>query len=64
MQFGAQELSRYPKDNATFQEHERHGSLPIIAEKSIIALFRKCVMHDNAVEDIQQVQLVDHRLKL
>ena len=62
MQLGGQEfLVRYPKDNATFQEltnfYERHGSLPIIAEKNIIALFRKCMIYDNAVEEIQPVQI-------
>ena len=61
MQLGGQEfLVRYPKDNATFQEltnfYEHHGSLPIIAEKNIIALFRKCMIYDNAVEEIQPVQ--------
>ena len=49
MQLGGQEfLSKYPKDNAIFQEltafYGRHGSLPIIAEKNIIALFRKCMI--------------------
>ena len=54
-------LVRYPKDNTTFQEltnfYGHHGSLPIIAEKNIIALFRKCMIYDNAVEDIQPVQI-------
>jgi hypothetical protein len=61
MQLGGQEfLVRYPKDNTTFQEltnfYEHNGSLPIIAEKNIIALFRKCMIYDNAVEEIQPVQ--------
>ena len=54
-------MVRYPKDKATFQEltnfYERHGSLPIIVEKSIIGLFRKCMIYDNAVEKIQRVQI-------
>ena len=62
MQLGGQEfLVRYPKDNTIFQEltnfYEHHGSLPIIAEKNIIALFRKCMIYDNAVEEIQPVQI-------
>ena len=54
-------MVRYPKDNTIFQEltnfYEHHGSLPIIAEKNIIALFRKCMIYDNAVEEIQPVQI-------
>ena len=62
MQVGGQDfLIRYPKDNDTFQEltnfYDRHGSLPIISEKSIIALFKKCMIYDNAVEEIQPVQI-------
>ena len=62
MQVGGQDfLIRYPKDNDTFQErtnfYDRHGSLPIIAEKSIIALFKKCMIYDNAVEEIEPVQI-------
>ena len=68
MQLGGQEfLSKYPKDNAIFQEltafYGRHGSLPIIAEKNIIALFRKCMIYDNAVEDIQPVQISRSSIK-
>ena len=68
MQLGGQEfLSKYPKDNAIFQGltafYGRHGSLPIIAEKNIIALFRKCMIYDNAVEDIQPVQISRSSIK-
>ena len=54
-------MVRYPKDNTIFQEltnfYGHHGSLPIIAEKNIIALFRKCMIYENSVEDIQPVQI-------
>ena len=61
MQLGGQEfLVRYPKDNAIFQEltnfYGPNGSLPIIAEKNIISLFRKCLIYDNAIEEIPLVQ--------
>ena len=69
MQLGGQEfLVRYAKDNAIFQEltnfYGHHGSLPVIAEKNIIALFRKCMIYDNAVEEISQCNLVVQLLKL
>ena len=49
MQLGVQEFFvRYPKDNAIFQAltnfYKKHASLPIIAEKNIIGLFRKCMI--------------------
>ena len=58
---GGQEfLTSYPKDNDTFQVltdfYERTGSLPLSAEKSIISLFRKCLMYDTEVEEVQLVQ--------
>ena len=61
MQLGGQEfLVRYPKDNTIFQEltnfYEQNGSLPILAEKNIISLFRKCLIYDYAIEEIPLVQ--------
>ena len=58
---GGQEfLNSYPKDNDTFQVlmnfYERNGSLPLSAEKSIIGLFRKMMMYDSEVEEVQMVQ--------
>ena len=58
---GGQEfLTNYPKDNDTFQVltnfYERNGSLPLSAEKSIISLFRKMLMYDTEMEEVQLVQ--------
>ena len=58
---GGQEfLIGYPKDNEIFQVltafYDRHGTLPLSAEKSIISLFRKMLMYDSEVEEIQTVQ--------
>ena len=58
---GGQEfLNSYPKDNDTFQVlmnfYERNGSLPLSAEKSSIGLFRKMMMYNSEVEEVQMVQ--------
>ena len=36
--------------------YDRIGSLPLNAEKSIIGLFRKMMMYDSEVEEVQTVQ--------
>ena len=58
---GGQEfLISYPKDNDMFQKltdfYDRIGSLPLNAEKSIIGLFRKMMMYDSEVEEVQTIQ--------
>ena len=58
---GGQEfLISYPKDNDTLQKltdfYDRNGSLPLNAEKSIIGLYRKMMMYDGDVEEVQMVQ--------
>ena len=59
---GAEFLIGYPKDNDTFQGltnfYDKNGSLPLSAEKSIIGLFRKMMMYDTEVEEVQLVQKV------
>ena len=58
---GGQEfLIGYPKDNDNFQVltvfYEKNGTLPLSAEKSIISLFRKMLMYDVEIEELQTVQ--------
>ena len=57
---GAEFLIKFQKDNDTFQKltefYESHGSLPINAEKSVISLFRKVMMYDTTIEEVQQMQ--------
>ena len=60
-QLGGQEfLVIFPKNNVNFQElanfYEINGSLPLSAVKSIIRLFRKVIMYDSAIEEVQLVQ--------
>ena len=57
---GAEFFIEFLNDNDTFQKladfYERHGSLPINTEKSIISFFRKIMIYDTAIEEVQQVQ--------
>ena len=50
----------YPKDNDNFQVltvfYEKNNTLPFSAEKFIISLFRKMLMYDVEIEELQTVQ--------
>ena len=56
---GEKFLMGFPKDRDFFQQmtdfYDRNGTLPLSAGKSIISLFRKIMIYDTSIEEIQVI---------